>query len=389
MINLYLLEYALNSILREKVKNIFIVTVFTSLVFILSSVFFITNSIKYELTSTLDSLPEIIVQNQQGGRVTNIQNSVADEILNIAGVSSATPRVWGYYYFKNEDVYFTLVGVDEFEEPYKKTLQDGVKIFDSNYTNSMLVGAGVFKLLEKNYYNEFLNFIKPDGSLKKLHVDGVFDKTTQLESNDIMVMSNQNVRDIFGIDEAMAIDIVVNVPNKDEVETVVSKIKSLYPNTRVVTKDEIAISYQNIFDYKSGIFLALFLVSIFTFFVIIYDKTSGTTSEQKKEVGILKALGWKVDDVLKEKFYEGAVISLFSYILGVILALFYVYILKAPLLKNIFIGYSNLKPEFELVFVFDTQSLFIVFLLSVPVYIFATIIPSWKVATRDADEVLR
>lgn len=389
MINLYLLEYALNSILREKLKSLFIVTVFTLLVFLLSSVFFITSSIKYELDSTLDALPEIIVQNQQASRTIDIDTNVADKILNIAGVSNATPRVWGYYYFKNEDVYFTLVGIDEFEKPYKKSLQNAIKLFDSKHTDAMLVGNGVFKMLKKHYYKEYLNFIKPDGSLKKIYIDGVFDTKTALESNDIIVMSNENVRDIFGIDETKATDIVVKIPNKNEINTIAYKIKTLYPNARVITKEDIKVSYQNIFDYKSGLFLALFVVSIFTFFIIIYDKTSGATSEQKREVGILKALGWRVDDVLKEKFYEGFILSFFSYMLGVMLSAFYVYILKAPFLRDIFIGYSNLKPPFELVFIFNFQSLFIVFLLSVPIYIFATIIPSWKIATKDADEVMR
>ena len=75
--------------------------------------------------------------------------------------------------------------------------------------------------------------------------------------------------------------------------------------------------------------------------------------------------------------------------IGVILAFGFVYILQAPLLQNIFTGYSQLKTSFELPFIFDVQTLFLVFFLSVPVYIAATIIPSWKNATLDADEVIR
>ncbi len=163
----------------------------------------------------------------------------------------------------------------------------------------------------------------------------------------------------------------------------------MYPDSRVITKDDLKISYQNIFDYKSGIFLALFVVSIFTFFIIIYDKTSGLSSEQKREIGILKAIGWRVDDVLKEKFYEGFIVSFFSYVIGIIFALAFVYILNAPLLQNIFTGYSQLKTSFNLPFVLDMQTLALIFFLSVPIYIAATIIPSWRSATLEADEVIR
>jgi len=182
---------------------------------------------------------------------------------------------------------------------------------------------------------------------------------------------------------------VVKVANPKEVPMIVSKIKSIYPDTRIITSDDLKVSYQNIFDYKSGVFLALFIIALFTFFIIIYDKSSGLSSEEKREIGILKAIGWRVDDVLKEKFYESFIISFFAYTLGVGLSFAYVYMLNAPLLQNIFVGYSQLKTDFELPFVFDVQTLFLVFFLSVPIYVGATIIPSWRVATLEADEVIR
>jgi ABC-type lipoprotein release transport system permease subunit len=387
-INIYLLEYAINSLLRQKYKTLFITLVLTALIFLLSSIFFITNSIKYELQSTVDSLPEITVQKINGGRHYDIEVSVADDILAITGVKSAVARVWGYYYFENAGVNFSVVGIDEYEEQYKNSLTNVAKTLDFS-ASSMILGAGVKKIINENYYKEYFNFIKPDGTLKRVDIGGVFSGETELESNDVIVMSKESVREIFDMSENKATDIVVKVANEDEIATVASKIKLMYPDSRVITKDDLKISYQNIFDYKSGIFLALFVVSLFTFFIIIYDKLSGLSSEEKREIGILKAIGWRVDDVLREKFYEGFIVSFFSYMSGVILALFFVYMLRAPLLQNIFTGYSQLKTSFTLPFVFDIQTLALIFFLSVPIYIAATIIPSWRSAALEADEVIR
>jgi len=390
-INLYLIEFAINAILRAKYKNFFIVTIFTLLTFLLTSIFFITNSVRYELDSTLEALPQITVQKMKAGRQYEIDVSVVDGILGIAGVTQAEARVWGYYYFEKAGVNFSVMGINEYENQYKASFTELVESGKHTLygTSQMMIGQGVAKIMKMNYYKEYFNFIKPDGRLKKVEIAGVFDSDTNLESNDMILMSQDLVREIFEIEESKATDIVVHVANPEETTTVASKIKLMYPDTRVITTKDLKVSYQNIFDYKSGLFLALFIVTLFTFFIIIYDKSSGLSSEEQKEIGVLKAIGWRVDDVLKEKFYESFIISLFSYTLGVALSLAYVYLLKAPLLRDIFVGYSQLKTDFELPFVFDIQTLFLVFFLSVPIYVAATIIPSWRVATLEADEVIR
>jgi len=387
-LNLYITEYAINSLLRQRYKTLFIFFVLSTLIFLLGSLFFITNSIKHELYSTVDSLPEITVQKLKAGRQDEIDTDAVDEILQISGVESAVARVWGYYYFENAGVNFTLVGVDEYEEQYKESLKSIAQELDFE-SPVMMVGEGVKRVMDESYYKEHFNFIKPDGTLKSVEIGGSFKGDTELESNDVIVMSKKNIREIFGIGETKATDIVVEVANPNEIATVASKIKLLYPDARIITKDDLKISYQNIFDYKSGVFIALFIVSLFTFFIIIYDKASGLSSEEKREIGVLKALGWKVGDVLKERFYEGFIVSFFAYMTGIISALFFVYVLKAPLMQSIFTGYSRLKTSFELSFVLDLQTIALIFFLSVPVYIAATIVPAYRSATLEADEVIR
>ena len=135
--------------------------------------------------------------------------------------------------------------------------------------------------------------------------------------------------------------------------------------------------------------LALFSVCAFAFFIIIFDQSSGLHAHERKEIGILKALGWSSDDILQEKFYESCILSFGAFLVGVCGALFFVYGLNAPLLRSIFMGYSVLKPSFVLPFHVDSAMMILLFLLSVPLYIAATLIPAWRISTLDADEVMR
>ena len=389
-INHFLIGFAISSLFRRGAKSFFTVFIFTALIFLLSSILFISNSIKEELFITLKSLPQITVQKLQAGRHTNIEISKVNTLLKLNGVQSAIPRVWGYYYFEKAGVNFSVVGIDSFDKQYKESFKNVVEDVEfDQLKDSMVVGVGVKKALSENYYKDYFNFILPNGELKKINIASTFKSSTALESNDIILMPKNLVLEIFGMKETEVTDIVLEIANPEEIPTIQAKIKNLFPDTRVITNSDLRVSYQNIFDYKSGMFLALFIVSAFTFFMIIYDKASGLSSEEKREIGILKALGWKIDDVLKAKFYEAFAVSFISFLVGVILALFFVYSLQAPILRDIFIGYSRLKPAFDLPFVLDFQTLFLLFFLTIPLYIAAIIIPSWRVASMNADEVMR
>ena len=390
--NIYLLEFALFSLMRKGTKTLFVFFILTFLIFLLASVLFISDAIKHELNVSIEHLPELTLQRLQAGKQINVPLKRVEPLLEIEGVASVIPRVWGYYYFKVAGVNFSVVGIDAFEQSYKASLQNVVDAYDVKALEKeggMIVGAGVKKILEENYYQDFFNFVTADGKWKRMHIVGSFNADVSLQANDMILLPKKSAYEIFGMAKDEATDLVLKVKNPEEISTIVSKINQKYPDMRVVTKEDIRVSYQNIFDYKSGFFLSLFVVSAFTFFMIIYDKLSGLSSEEKREIGILKALGWSMDDILKERFYESFILCFGAFLLALALSMAYVFFFDAPVLRSLFVGYSTLKPSFELPFYVNMPMIVLLFLLSVPVYIGSVMIPSWRAAMLDADEVLR
>jgi ABC-type lipoprotein release transport system permease subunit len=391
-LNLLLLDYAIRSLLRRTGKSFFIFLILSLLIFLLSSVLMIADAIKLELNTTLKTLPQITLQRFVAGKQSDVPISRVDALLDIEGINAITPRIWGYYYFKPAGVNFSVVGIDAYEEQYSQTLSKLTQQFDLKLLESkhaMIIGAGVKRVLSENYYTDFFNFVTSEGKWQRVSIAGVFNSDLALESNDLILVPKKLAYAIFGMDENKATDIVVKVANVKEIPTIVQKITERFPDLRAITQDDIRVSYQNIFDYKSGFFLSLFSVCAFAFFIIIYDKTSGLSSEEKKEIGILKAIGWSSDDILKEKFYESFMMALGAFLVGISSSLFYVYGMQAPLLRNVFMSYSELKPSFVLPFSVDSSMFVLLFLLSVPIYIAATLIPAWRASSLDAEEVMR
>lgn len=388
-INFYLLEYAYAYIKRNKNKNIFIVTVFTLLVALLSSVFFITTTVEHEMKERISYKPDIVVQAYKAGMQSSVDSALLDKLLEINGISSGHLRVEGTYDFRAKNRLFYLYGVAPFEDQEDPFIE---QILQNEALNSsqMLVSDSVKESMHQAYYDKYFNFIKPDGSLQKVFIKKSFPVHKRIELQNLILLDQDTLRKIFGYSENEGSDIALSVANKNELDFITSKIRLMLPNAKVVSKNDLNVMYEKLFDYDSGVFLSLFVIAIFTFFIIIYDKANGLSSEEKREIGILKAIGWRVEDVLHAKFYEAAIISFFSFFTGLLIAFVYVFIFKAPLLGEIFMHNTLLDIHtFNLDFYLELSYTLLIFLLSVPVYIAATLIPSWRVATLDADEVMR
>ena len=390
--NSKLLRFALDSLLRRKGKNLAIILVFTLVITLVTTILMIAGSLKKELEITLDALPDITVQQLNAGRQVPLYGDMVYSISDIPGVASANERVWGYYYFQNAGVNFTVMGVDFFLPAYTQSIQKAVNDFDIEThmgSDFMIVGEGVKKTLQANYYSDYFNFIQSNGEITKVHLAGTFKSESALETNDMILLPVTLARKILEMDDGVATDIVVRVPNPVEIPTVAQKIKEMFPATRVIAKEDIRSSYQNIFDYKSGIFLALFVTAFLAFFILVYEKASGLGADERREIGILKAVGWRIEDVIRLKLTENTLVAITAFLAGIMLAAGYVFLLDAPLLINLFSGYSILKPASQLPVVIDPYTIGLVFIATVPLYIAAVIIPSWRAAVIDADEVMR
>ncbi len=359
--------------------------------FLLSSVLFISSSIRYSLEQTLELEPDFIVQRTRGGERINAPVEWTDGLLEIHGISSVTPRVYGRYFFKSKEDSFLVVGVDFMDEQSNKALRsimDGTDLKRFLSGDNMLVGEGVSNYLKAHFYPKGYTFLTPKGAFKKVHLFKVLPQKSNLIANDMIIMPLELAQEILGMGEEEVSDIAFNVPNDDEWENVEDKISSFHYDLRVVSKNDIRKAYENLYNYKGGIFLILFLITMVTFVLILYQRYSMVYSSERRHIGLLRALGWSIRDVLKLKLFETMMVVVVSYVLGVALAYFYVFVWGAPLLREIFLGGGNLHNSLTLVPVLDFGILSSIFLIYAVPFVSAVLIPVWKIAVTDPKEAM-
>jgi len=372
-----LIDFTLASLARRKLKNLGLLLVYTLIVFLLASVMLFTHALRHEAAQVLKNSPEVIVQRMVAGRHDLIPPGYLNRLGRIRGVQKKEGRLWGYYYDAVVKANYTFM-----------VPTAGASAAGKVANGKIVIGAAVARergLLPGN----LISFRSYSGRLFSFAVAEVLPHSAELVSADLILLSEADYRAFFEIPAGHYTDIALSVANPQEVRNIAAKLAETLPDSRPILREEVLRTYESIFNWREGIVLVLLSGSIFAFAIFAWEKASGLSAEEKREIGILKAIGWETGDVLKMKFWEGALVSLTAFLLGYIAAYLHVFRFSSGLFEPVLKGWAVLYPRFELVPVVDGFQVATLFFFTVFPYTVATIVPIWRAAITDPDAVMR
>ena len=380
------------NIKKDRSKYISLFFIASMLIFILSSFIFLVDSSKAVTNKLIQNQPSLILKQIKSGKIIDINEDIQDEFLNIQGVQNTNCRVYGRYYYEPAQEYFNIIGVDFFSEQNQAYLKKIIKNIDLDKFLSkpyMIVGSGVKKFLDYYEYKGYYTFRPIDRSIVKIYIYSTFPKELNFLSSDTIIMDISSARQILDIKENYCSDISLDIKNHTEQNTILDKIRSKYWDMLLISKDDIKQYYENFFSYKSSLFLVLYFFSFITVILILYQRYSLVNSIEKKQIAILRILGWSIIDILKLKIIENIIVFFSAFVVGVNLAYFYIFILDAPILQNIFFGFLNLSTDIVFIPTIDILSIFSIFLFFMIPLVSVILYPIWKIAIISPTKVLK
>ncbi len=366
MLSKNLINYSIKLLLKEKNDYLFSFFIFTFIVCILSSVLFISDSIKYDLLSTLGEKDKIILTNTKSGRYAPLNENHIDQIIQFNGIEDVVGKVDGYYNFLQDRRYIHVVCDD--------TIDD----------ENMVISKDVEKLFKKFHYEKEFNFLTIDGiltkSIKKIVPSNIISNNTIFVNSDV-------AREILQMSDDEYSYISVSVPNENEVDFIARKIVDLFPHVKAQTKSDIESDFRHIFYYKGGIFMIVYIVAMLSFFILLKHQVSSSYGSKKREIAILRSVGFAIKDIILVKFIQHSVVAISSFVVGLFFAYFFIFILNAPFLKNIFLG-ENMS---HIIFtpILDFRMIFLIFLFTVVPFLAFILIPAWRISIDDLSGVLK
>jgi hypothetical protein len=367
-----IVRYVLRSLARRWRKNLSVVVLYGVVIYLLASVVFLTQSLTAASLAGLAREPEIIVQKLSAGRHELIPVSDLAPLLRIAGVRSGRARLWAY---STDAATHETVALVVPDSPGPAA---GQVLAGREFLRRRSLAVGDVVRLEGR-----------GGEARTLTVAGALDTATALESAALLHVSETTFRDRVGVADGLAMDLALRVRNARELSTIATKVTVALPGTRPIVRDELARTYRSVFNWRSGVVIATLLVPVLAFVIFAWDKAAGLGAEERREIGVLKAVGWETGDVLLMKCYEAVGVSLAALGIGTVLASGSMAVSRSPLMQPALLGWSTLYPSFTPVSAAGAYQVTTLFFLTVFPYLVATVIPAWRAATIEPDLVMR
>jgi ABC-type lipoprotein release transport system permease subunit len=366
------IDFTISSLARRRGKNLSLLLVYCLVVFSVASVLFYTQALRREAEIVLRDAPEVVVQRLAAGRHDLVPARYVEALAGIRGVAAARGRLWGYYFDPVTGANYTVLVPERFW----------------GAPGEIVIGSGVARARRVEPGDRFPLRTYGGGNLQP-RVREIAPAGSELVAADLLILGEDDFRALFGTAPGLFTDVALSVRNAKEVTTVARKATALLPDTRPITRDELLRTYSSIFDWRSGLVTVVLTAAALAFAMVAWDKASGLSAEERREIGILKAIGWETSDVLLMKLWEGAAISLVAFGAGVLLAYAHVFLSPAVLFEPVLAGWSALRPRFRLVPYVSAYEVATLFFLTVVPYTVATVVPSWRAATVDPDAVMR
>lgn len=384
-----LLVHALGALARRKARALALGGGLSFAVALVAAVIFLTGSLRAEAERAHGAQPDIVVQRMVGGRPALLTIADREKLDHIPSVRGIAPRVWGYVFLPALQGNVTIVGT-----PHGATtlsvangvLEDGRDLVPGQH--EMIAGVELARFLGMRSGDE-LGLPSADPRAHAMKLVGTFRSSLDLWTADVVLCDEDDARALLGMPDEEATDLAVTLANPAEARVVARTIVERMPGARVIERDLLERVYHLAYGRRAGLVLGASIPAILALLVLAWDRASGIGGDERREIAILKAVGWSTSDVLWAKLLESMLVGAAATAFGLLLGYGWIYWLGAPGLRPALVGWSVLYPRSALTPAVDFAELLGISIAVLGPFVLLSVVPAWRAATADPLEAMR
>lgn len=392
-----LLSLAVHSLVRRSTKAIALGGALALTVALAASVLFLTDALRAAAERVRAEAPDLVVQKLVAGRPMVIEEGLAARLRDIDAVSDVHARVWGYVFVPVVKANVVIVGMRSNDPADARaslaplstvsgSLADGRQ---AERAGEAVLGSALARALGVAVGDEVRLPVNGKNPAMALRVVGTFSSPAEVYTADVVMVSEDDARKLLGLRAGDATDIAITVTNPAEARVIASTIVDRIEGARIVDRALMARVHELAFGRRGGLALAAVLPALLALLVLAWDRSSSLGAEERREIAVLKAVGFSTRDVVFVRMSESLILAAVGTALGVAVAYVWVFVFGAAGLRPAIAGFGVLQGETPLVPALDVAQLFGLVLGVVGPFVLLSIVPAWRAAIVDPMEGMR
>jgi len=341
-----LLFTALGDLIRRPVRSIVVTLCLAAILFPLVTALAISQGLRFQAEISIREGADFYVSKDLFGGEGPISLACLPEVSGLEGISRATVRVVGRTYFVDRLV--AVVGLDrEGLLALKPIVQGDVP----EVRGEVVVGRGIADKFGIKP-GPGMRFTVAQNNRKVFTPTGTLHPSS-LWSSYVMIMHYEDANEFFRLKGVVTqLLLYKSSPSspfsKNSITEQMNKGGAPGPSLRIGTRDHTREILLKGYNHSGGIYTVLFVIGA-ALAIPAFLVTSGFgLRELDKEIGVLKAMGWRTSEILEKVFLENLLISLAAVSISIILSMAWAKGLNGILIGQFFVAEIGVIPEVEI-----------------------------------------
>ena len=349
----------------------------------------IARGLRTEAETTARAGPDLTLTAEQFGRPVPIPLTVIEAVRTVPGVDRVTPRITGRIELGQERVGATVIGVPPDVYPVGPEQVEG-RLPAVGPRNELLVGADLARRLNLRVGALLPPFYRNRGGERVSEVVGVVRPDGPVWLARAVVVPFDTAAHLFDQpDQATEFLIQVRPGYEDSVRRVLGRLPLGPARSRVMSREEAGELLARGPAVREGAFTAVFVLGLAVAVLVVLVTSGFGAGDRRREVGVLKAVGWGTDDVLVRALAESLVLSLAGAAVAVLLAAVWLKLLNGYGVAGVFLDDVDRAPGFRVPSDLFGPPVLVAVLLSLAVVLCGTLLPTWRAAVTPPRAALR
>lgn len=354
----------------------------------------LSHGIQQQASDSIHWGADLYVSGRQFGRSAPLPLQTAQQIQEIPGVLKIRPRIVGAITLGKDRRSAVVVGLPTSALPKSARCIEG-RLFRG--MNELVVGTTLARELSLKPGSLLPPFYRNVEGERVTRVVGVFESDAPLWQADLIFTSLETAAMIFD-QRGTATELLVDCrPGYQEhVARAISRLtvegsgdSSNRLQLRVLSRQQLRAMLPRGLLHREGIFNLHFLL-VFSVGILAILATSGFGSaERRREIGILKATGWRTDEVLLRSTVEAFLLSILGASLSVLAAFIWLEWFNGYWVASLFLSGVGATSSAGVPFRLLPLPALLGFLIALSLVMSGTLYSSWRAAIVPPIEALR